>query len=303
MKPIRIYTPGIDMLGEISNYESLMHTRSWHSIGTLELRINRHKLYTDTLQKGNIIVVGNDTRKAYQILHRGIELDENGKVTENWHVIARQLKDVVGRRITMPPAHTSHDNKSGPAESVIKHYINRNLVNPTDSRRKIPQLVIAPDLQRGMHVEWQSRFKALHEETEAISLLSGIGWDVYVDYDTKKWVFEAYEGNNISVNQDLNSPVVFSPEFGNIKEMQFVDSDLNYRNVAIVAGQGEGVERRVIEVGQASGLDRYEVFVDARDVSEETDDETPVPRPVGDIIRDLTNEGIRHLRKCHRNFI
>ena len=295
MKPIRIYTPNIELLGEISNYESNMFTKSWHGIGTLELRINRHKKYTDTLQKGNIIVVGQDTRKAYLIVYRGVELNEQGKISEDWHIIAHQLKAVVGRRITMPPVHTSHDNRSGAAESVMKHYIDRNILNPVDSRRKIPQLVIAPDLQRGMHIDWQSRFKNLAEETTDISLLSGIGWDVHIDYDTKKWVFDVYGGNDISVNQDVNSPVVFSPEFGNIKDMQLVDSDLNYRNVAIVAGQGEGVERRVIEVGQTAGLDRYELFVDARDVSEETDDEEPVQRPIADIERDLRNRGNQQL--------
>ena len=295
MKSIRILTPDIDLLGEIRNYESNMFTRSWHGIGSLELRINRHKQYTDTLQKGNIIVIGNDPRKAYLIVYRGVELNEEGKISEDWHIIAHQLKAVIGRRITVPPVHTSHDNKSGAAESVMKHYIDRNIVNPVDGRRKIPQLVIAPDLQRGMNIDWQSRFKNLAEETADISLLSGIGWDVYVDYDTKKWVFDVYEGKDISVNQDVHDPVVFSPQFGNIKDMQFVDSDLNYRNVAVVAGQGEGVDRRVIEVGQATGLDRYETFVDARDVSEETDDEEPVQRPIADIERDLTNRGNQQL--------
>lgn len=294
-KPISILTPDINLLGVISNYESNMFTLAWHGIGPLELRINRHKQYTNTLQKGNIIVVGGDTRKAYMIVHRGVELNEQGRISEDWHIIAHQLKSVVGRRITMPPVHTSHDNKSGAAESVIKHYIDRNVVNPVDGRRKIPNLVIAPDLQRGMHIDWQSRFKNLAEETADISLLSGLGWDVYVDTKTRKWVFEVYEGRNISVNQDVHDPVVFSPQFGNIKDMQFVDSDLNYRNVAIVAGQGEGVDRRVIEVGQAVGLDRYETFVDARDIAEETDDEEPVQRPIGDIERDLRNRGNQSL--------
>ena len=140
-KPIRIFTPDIDLLGEISNYNSNMFTLSWHGIGTLELRINRHKLYTETLQKGNIIVIDNDPRKAYLIVYRGVELNEEGKISEDWHIIAHQLKAIVGRRITMPPVHTSHDNCSGAAETVMKHYIDRNIVNPVDGRRKIPQLL------------------------------------------------------------------------------------------------------------------------------------------------------------------
>src|SRR5699024_6272432 len=53
---------------------------------------------------------------------------------------------------------------------------------------------------------------------------------------------------------------------------------------------------RIVETGdnEASGFERYELFVDARDVSEETepeDDEEPKPRPEQDIINDLISRG------------
>lgn len=297
MKPIRIFTPNIDLLAEISNYESLFFTRSWSGIGDLELRINRYKNYTDTLQKGNIIVVGTDLHKAYIILNRSIGLDESGKGTENWHIIAHELKSVTSDRITLPPAHTSHDNRSALAETVMKHYVNNNVINPVDGNRKIEQFLLATDQSRGPHVNWQSRFKNLAEELTDISLVSGTGWGTRIDYGLRKWVLDCYEGRDLTVNQDVNSPVIFSPQFDNVKNMSYVDSDLNFKNTAYVAGQGEGVERRVVELGQASGLARKELFVDARDVSEETDIEgqEPVPRPPQDIIADLINRGEQKL--------
>lgn len=295
MKEIRVFTPDVELLAVISNYEFLSAGRSWHGIGGLELRINRYKQYTDSLQKGNIIVVGNDTHKTYKIEHREIELDSDGKVTENWLVIAKELKSVTGDRITLPPSHTSHDNKAAPAESVMKHYVNGNVINPVNVKRKIPQLLLAPDQARGPHVNWQSRFKNVAEEMVEISLVSGIGWGARVDYELRKWLFDVSEGRDLTVNQDVHSPVIFSPQFDNVKNMHFVDSDLNYRNTAYVAGQGEGVERRVVELGEASGLARKELFVDARDVPEETDDDEPIPRPVHEIVADLINRGEQKL--------
>ena len=297
MKPIRIFTPDIDLLGEVSNYESLFFVRSFHGIGDLELRINRHKNYTDTLQKGNIIVVGNDKHKAYIILHREIELDEAGKATENWLIKGLELKAVTGDRITLPPSHTAQDNKSASAETVMKHYVNGNVINPVDSKRKIPQMLLALDLNRGPHVNWQSRFKNLAEEQAEISLVSGIGWGARVDYNLRKWIFDVSEGRDLTVNQEVHSPVIFSPQFDNIKNMQYVESDLNFKNMAYIAGQGEGIERRVVELGQASGLARKELFVDARDVSEETDieGEDPLPRPPQEIVIDLINRGEQKL--------
>ena len=297
MKPIRIFTSEIDLLGEISDYESLFFIRSFYGIGDLELRINRYKRYTDTLQKGNIIVVGKDNHKAYKILHKEIELNEDGKASENWLIKALELKIVTGQRITLPPVHTAYDSKSGPSETVMKYYIDRNIVNPVDINRKIPQLVIASDMLRGNNINWQSRFKNVAEETSDISLFSNLGWNVKVDYDLRKWVFDVSEGRDLTVNQFINDPVIFSPQFDNVKSMQYVDSDLNYRNAAYIAGQGEGIERRVVELGQSSGLSRYELFVDARDIEEEIDveGEDPIPRPIQDVVNDLLNRGEQKL--------
>lgn len=297
MKTIRIFTPDIDLLSEISNYESLMFVRSENGIGDLELRINRYKRYTDTLQKGNIIVVGNDKHKSYIILHKEIELNESGKASENWIIKALELKVVVGQRITLPPTNTAYDNKSGTTETVMKHYVRNNIVNPLDIKRRIPQLFLADDLSRGSNISWQSRFKNVAEEMAEISLFSNLGWNVGVDYDLGKWVFDVSVGRDLTVNQFTNPPVIFSPQFDNIKNMHYVDSDLNYRNAAYIAGQGEGVDRRVVELGQATGLSRYELFVDARDVAEEMDVEgqEPIPRPVQDIINDLINRGEQRL--------
>ncbi|KAA0941624.1 hypothetical protein FQ087_20940 [Sporosarcina sp. ANT_H38] len=293
MKPIRIFTPDIELLGEISNYESLFFVRSFHGIGDLELRINRYKNYTDTLQKGNIIVVGNDKHKCYKIEHRAIDLDEAGKVTENWLIKALELKIVTSEAIALPPSHTANDNKSASAETVMKHYVNGNIINPVDPSRKVAELVLASDLNRGPHISWQSRFKVVAEELSEMSSLTGVGWGVRVDYALRKLVLDVAEGRDLSVNQNVNSPVIFSPQFDNIKNMHYVDSDLNYKNVAYVAGQGEGVDRRVIVVGTDTGWNRRELFVDARDIEEIDDDENPIPEHI--IIQRLTDRGLQKL--------
>ena len=301
MKPIRIFTPDMQLLAVIGNYESLIFTRSFHGIGPLDLRINRHKNFTHHLQNGNVIVVGEGKEgdhKAFEILHREIELDENGKASENWLIVGRQTKSVTEGRLVLPPSHTSNDNKSGNAELVMKHYVNNHLANPSDPNRKDPLVILAPNLNRGKHIDWQLRWPILSDELESMSLISGLGWNVRANQAQGKWVFDVNEGRDLTQNNtDDNSPVIFSPQLGNVKNMQYVDSILNLKNVAYVAGQGEGVDRRVIQIGTATGHARREMFVDARDVSEETDVEgqDPTPRPVADIIADLKNRGEQKL--------
>jgi hypothetical protein len=295
MKPIRIITPDFQLLAEIDNYSSLFLTRKWHTVGDLELRISRHLKHTEYLVRGNLIIVDSNLNKVYIIKHREIELNQDGKVSENWLIKALSLKSVVGQRMTLPPLTTAYDNKQGNAETVMKHYIDRNIVSPADPDRVIPQLSIAANQNRGTSVSWQSRYKNLAEEMINISSLSKIGWDVFLDVQQKKWVFDAVEGRDLTVNQSILPPAIFSPQFETLQSLYYTESELNYKNIAYVAGQGEGVERRIIQVGNGTGLNRHEIFVDARDIAEQTEDDPPVNRPDADIINDLTIRGQQQL--------
>jgi Siphovirus ReqiPepy6 Gp37-like protein len=300
MKPIRILTPSLDLIAEIDNYESLLFTRRWHEVGEFELRINRYKRHAELLQRGNLIMLGPSRNKVGIIRHREIALDENGKKTENWLVKGIALKGIVAQRLVIPPVNDSHDRASGSAETVMKHYINNHIVNPADMQRKIDMLVIASDQQRGSNISWESRFKNLAEELIEISKASGLGWDVILDFQQKKWIFDVFEGRDLTVNQSVNPPVIFSPQFESLKQLSFVESDFNYRNYGYIAGQGEGVDRRVVEIGGAEGLSRIETFIDARDIAEQDEDQQSLPE--NEIIAKLQQRGQQKLAEFAQEF-
>lgn len=291
--PIRVLSREMDILGEIDNYQSMFFDRSWHEIGEFEMVINRHLRYADTLQKNCLILVGNDPSRAFIIKHREIQLDSDGKLTENWVIRGYSLKSIIAQRITYPPSHTAYDNKSGSVETVMKHYINNNIVNPTDPSRRIPGFEIAPDLQRGPRVSYSSRFKNLSEEIILLSTSTGVGWEVRLDLERKVMIFDVLIGNVSTVNQDVRPPVIFSPQFDSLRTMQYIQSELNYKNTAVIGGQGEGIERRLVEITDSTGLDRHEVFIDARDVPEEDDDQQPIPEQ--EVIQALIERGEQQL--------
>lgn len=300
MKPIRILTSSLDLLAEIDNYESLLFTRRWHEVGEFELRINRHKKHTELLQRGNLIMLGASRNKVGIIRHREIALDENGKKTENWLVKGIALKGVMAQRLVVPPASDSHDRANGSAETVMKHYVNNHVVNPVDVKRKIDMVALASDQQRGSSISWESRFKNLAEELIEISKASGLGWDVILDIQQKKWIFDVFEGRNLTVNQTENPPVIFSPQFESLKQLSFVESDYNYRNFGYIAGQGEGADRRVVEVGDAEGISRIETFIDSRDISEQ--DESGQALTEEQIITKLQERGQQKLSEFAEEF-
>lgn len=295
MLPIRIMTRNFELLNEVDNYSSLQLIRSWHGIGSIELRINRYVRGASDLQRGRIIFPHNQLHKAYVIRHREIELDENGKASENWIIRALSLKSWIAQRITYPSPHTAYDNKSGNAETVMRHYVENNVVNPADINRAMPNIVLADNLNRGPSISWQSRYKNLAEELEKIGLYSGLGWNVEIDTANQQYVFKVLEGRDLTVNQSDLPPAIFSPEFNTLGQLSYTESDLNYRNFAIVGGQGEGIERRIVTVGDSSGFNRYELFVDARDIEEVDENENPIPLPV--IEQNLRERGLQKLKE------
>ena len=269
MQPIRVMDTAFNMLAEIDDYESLVWTRRWHKPGEFELHINVHKQATETLRKGRLVLTGS---KVGIILHRELVQGAGGKGEEQVAIKGAALVSVVGRRITIPPAGYAYDRVNAHAETIMKGYVMRNCIAPADGKRVVLNLAVATDQQRGARLIYQTRYKQLDEELEKLSLVSGLGWDVVLDWRNKKWVFEVLEGRNLTAGQTVNPPVIFSADFDAVQAQTFIESDIGHKNTAYVGGQGEGVEREIVEVGDAPvGLDRLETFVDARDIEDTAD--------------------------------
>jgi len=268
MKPIRILSPILDLQGEIDNYLSLSFCRSYHFPGEFQLVTNRKVQNADKLDINSLIMLGADPHKTGIIRHKEIKTNDNGE--EIITVKGYALGAITRQRITIPPSGQAHDIQEADAETVMKHYVQRNCLDIPGM--EFPMLTLAENQHRGSTLKWQSRYKNLGDELESISWITGIGWHIYLDFDLKRWIFDTYKGNNFSANQSTLPPVIFSPEFENVSSQQFTDSLIDYRNYAIVAGQGEGTQREVIMIGSdAVGLDKHVIFVDARDIENTSD--------------------------------
>lgn len=261
MTPIRILSPDLNLLGEVDNYLSLSFCRGYHFPGEFQLVTNRKVQNADKLEINNLIMLGADKFKVGIIRHKEIK-------EEILTVKGYSLGAITRQRITIPPVGQAYDIQDADAETVMKHYVQHNCLDIPGM--EFPMLAIAENQQRGSTVKWQSRYQNLEEELESISRLTGLGWHIYPDL--KMWIFDIYNGRNFSVNQNINPPVIFSPEFDNVESQEFTDSLIGYGNYAIVAGQGEGAEREIVMLGSdATGLDKHVIFVDARDVDEAAD--------------------------------
>ena len=145
-------------------------------------------------------------------------------------------------------------------------------MDATDTDRNFPLLYLeTPDGERGV-IKYDGRFQYISEICEEISLATGLGWDIVLDPTNKRMVFTIIEGLDRSWGNGVNSVVMFSPKFGNVRLISYLDSSINSKNVAYVAGQGEAEARDVDEIeylGQTyTGMDRREFLIDARDLDD-----------------------------------
>lgn len=260
MKPIRIFTPSLELLGEIDDYESLIFTRRWHKFGEFQITINETKQNVEHLQKGNLILI--EKNKSGIIRH--IEKDTGDKGNGTALVKGSTLGALLNARITIPPPGQAYDRVNSNVETIMKQYVDRNVVSPTQIKRKIPLVEIETNFNRGLSTVYQTRYKQLDSELEKLSIASGLGWEI--EFEIDRLLFKVYEGRNLTTEQNELPPVIFSLDYDNIQKQKLIDSSFNHRNVAYVAGQGEGAEREIVELGEAEGLERYELMVDARDI-------------------------------------
>jgi hypothetical protein len=78
------------------------------------------------------------------------------------------------------------------------------------------------------------------------------------DQVTRSFTFTLYRGTD--------SQAVFSKDYENLTAQTYVQSELTFSNTALIGGEGEGDSRQTVTLGDATGIERREMFVDAKDL-------------------------------------
>ena len=282
-----------EVLGIIDNYECLVWERNYYKPNTFSMQIIPTFDQFELLKKGNILLKNDNTKEAMYIDHR--ELEENEEGIEILVVSGYSLTQWLDRRITL-----YKEVEKANAETVMKNYVNRHCINPAESNRKIDALVLGANNNLGQEVDYLSHYKPLLEELEYIAKVNELGYKIDLDLTNKKYLFEVYQGIDRTINQDINSRAIFSTEFENIKNQKYVDSDNNYRNMILIAGAGEDLNRKTLVLGtENKGLNRYELFVDARDISgTKQSGDTEVDIPLAEYNKLLEARAKENLAEC-----
>ena len=266
---VYVFDRNLILHGLLESYTSLIWRRRYSNHGNFELHCSLTPENLELLKKDNIIWK-NDDKEAGYIQYRNLALNSNGD--EVLVVQGKFLTGYLSRRIIW-----GTENLNMASELAIRQLINNNAINPFNTDRKINLMALDKIKGYTQTTNMQTSYKNLLDEIEDIANISELGIKTLLDLQNKQLIFNIYEGLDRTSGNGVNTPAIFSTTYDNVFEQEYTDSSLDYRNVALIAGEGEGAERKTTVVGEGADLDRYEVYFDARDIQSKEEDETIMP--------------------------
>lgn len=264
MVDVYVLDSSFSIIGVIDTYSSLIWTDRYDEAGDFELVVPADSNVLSLLAIGNYL---EKQDSEHVMIIEGIETVTDPDDFNKFIFTGRSLESILERRIIWPQT-----NLSGNLQTGVISLITSNIINPADSSRAIPrfQTISSTDeAVTNLTLTAQYTGDNLYDAVTDICKVFGIGFKITLSGG--KFTFQLYSGVDRSYDQTENPYVVFSPEFDNIISSDFVESFKEYKNVSYIAGEGEGTDRISTTTGTATGIDRRELFVDARDLSRTTD--------------------------------
>lgn len=218
----------------------------------------------------------------------GIELTTDAENGDRLTITGKSVESILGRRII--PKQT---NFTGTAENCIRSLIDQNIINPTNTNRKINNFLLAAAQGYTDTIEKQVTGKNLLDVVSEICAVYDYGFRVR--FNGTNFVFSLYQGTNRSTGQTENTPVIFSPDYENIGNTSYKYDKATFATAVYVAGEGEGSNRTIYNgyyIG-FTGLARREIWVDARNESSTTEDGELTPAEYAAILREQGKEALR----------
>lgn len=257
MDDIYVLDKNLQIIDVIDAYKSCIWANRYNEIGDCELYVEASEKNIKILKMGNYLIRLDD-EMVCEI--KKIEID-TGVEDGNYLIITGiDVKDKLNQRIIWGTM-----NCDGKVEDFIREIITENIINPNIQARKFlkpngEQLLFLADKINLLEVTTeQISYQQIGEKIKEYCKSYNWGYKIYLD--DKYLYFALYKGT------DRSNYVVFSNDYENLHSSKYLEDNTNLGNVALVAGEGEGSERRKEIVGNISSTERYEVYVDAKDIS------------------------------------
>lgn len=240
-----VYNKELRRLSILDNFIQMEWREDYQDVGSLLLVIAESPHNVEVFKIGNYIT---NTQTNTIMIITGVTHDENKIIT----VFGVSALYLLSRRIVDETVFISN------AEAGIRNVITKF--------RPFPIIVLGD--YKGYNININPNFESTYVNVLdlifEICKLSGLGVKAIINTKIRKIEVHVYRGS-----EQINA--VYSDVWGNLLGATLAKSEVNFKNVAYVAGQGRNEERVLIKVGETESKDeeRFELYVDARDLQQE----------------------------------
>lgn len=252
------------------SFSSLLWDIEYYKCGAFEVYIAASPRNIEIFQTGRI--VGRDDDKEHLGLIESVELETDAEDGDYLIIKGRFLMCLLERRIIYP---TFNFTKLVSYSQIIMNVVQYNAC--TSGIRKIPGLSLGNtsgtcwDTETKLQVSYDNLMEWVYTICEKIGGTANIRLSK-PDNEQCEMIFELSQGTDRSILQKINPHIIFSDRYNNLLSFTYFTDTSVKKNYAYVLGKGEGEKRKrtiYFEGTEPSSLERYEVYVDAKDISDE----------------------------------
>lgn len=238
---MEVYNPFLELVGILETYCSVVWEEKAFGAGSFSVEA----LLTDETKKllipDNIIWIEGDTAGSVEYFD-GEHSVPGSRITVKGNLLTGILK----QRILW-----GQYNLAGTPPAIMHQLVTDCCISPTRGDvkfRKIPGLVSLAPATGGDSIRAQKTGGTLLEALEELGAAFGVSFGVRFNPAVPQMEFWTRWGKDRSISQSVNNPVFYSTELDDVLSSEYSYNSQDWRNVALVAGEGEGSNRTMIVV-------------------------------------------------------
>ena len=251
-------------------FESLIWADRYNAYGDFQLDVAISQEALNNLQEDYYLYL---KESEHLMIIGSIRIKSDVETGNKLVVKGRSIESILDRRIIW-----SQTRIQGNLQNGIEALLKSNIIAPSDADRKIDNFVFEASSDKvitDLTIDTQYTGDNLYKVIVALCSQFDLGFKITLC--DNKFVFKLYAGIDRSYDQLENPYVVFSPDFENIVNSDYYSSKAELKTVALVAGEEVDSVRKTstvaVSAGAGTGLNRREMYVDARFMSRTVDGE------------------------------
>lgn len=269
---ILVLDKNFDAIHLIDGYKSLIWTDRYNLPGEFELYTEVSGEVLKYVTRGSYLTIKESDRT---MIVQDISVESDVELGNYIKITGPSLEELIGRRIIWKQRVLNTDLQNG-----IKTLLNENIISPSDSNRRIPNFVFQSTSDTritDIKIDTQFTGDNLLDAINTLCVVYDIGFKLVMNKQ-KQFIFSLYAGVDRTYDQTSNPYVIFSPSFENLVESNYYESSENLKTMTLIGGEGEGNQRYYVTyfASNDTGINRRELFTDARDLQREYTDDNGV---------------------------